>query len=177
MPRPYTSWFVAENSIRRTMDKRFVSALICLMTGAFLAACCPRQAELEPKVSPTWTAEALAATATPTPPGTWPVVIRGTVYDASVGPEQPIGNARVSYKHHSYYSEVQESGIKWALTGQNGEYELALVVHDTDALVFEVEAQGFEPYSRRFTGLDLHPRGVHRIDLGLTPLPPPTTAP
>ena len=157
------------------MDNRFISALICLVTCAFLAACGPSQTELDTNVSATRTAEAPAAT--PTPAGTWDVVIRGTVYDASLGPGHPVGAARVSYEHFSYYSEVEESGTKWALTGQNGEYELALVVHDTDTLVFEVEAPGFELYNRRFTGLDLHPRGVHRIDLGLTPLPPPTTAP
>ena len=116
-------------------------------------------------------------TATPTPVGTWEVVIRGKVFDASVGPEKPVGEARVSYDHHSYYPEVRGSGIKWAITDQYGEYEFALLVHDTDTLVFVVEAQGFEPFSGRFTGLDFHPRGVHRLDLGLTSLLAPTVAP
>ena len=132
----------------------------------------------EPTAAPNQTSTGtVIPTATPTPVGTWEVVIRGRVYDASAGPEEPVGEASVSYDHHSYYPEVRGSGIKWAVTDQYGEYEFALLVHDTDTLVFMVEAQGFESFSRRLTGLDLHPSGVHRLDLGLTPLPTPTVVP
>jgi hypothetical protein len=105
------------------------------------------------------------------------VVIRGTVYDASAGLRRPIAGAWVSYEHHSYYPEVAASGIKSAVTDQDGGYELALLVHDTDTLVFAVEAPGFAPFSRRFAGLDFHPSGVHQLDLGLTPLPSTTVSP
>ena len=105
------------------------------------------------------------------------MVIRGTVYDASIGPEERVAGAWVSYDHSSYYPEVRGSGAKRTVTDQNGEYAFTLLVHDTDALVFMVDAQGFERYSQRFTGVDLHPAGLHRIDFGLTPLIAPAVTP
>ena len=163
---------------------RWILAVLLLL---LLAACAPVAVSpvvptdmltAEPTAVPTQTStRTYTPTATPTPAGTWEVVIRGIVYDVSVGPQEPVGEAQVSYDHHSYYPEVRGSGIKRAVTDLYGEYEFALLVHDTDTLVFMVEAQGFEPFRRRFTGLDLHPGGVHRLDLGLTPLPTPTVAP
>jgi hypothetical protein len=115
-----------------------------------------------------------AATATPTPPGTWEMVIWGVVYDTSSGLDKPVTGVRVSYDHFSY----QGGGTDWTVTDEYGGYEFTLLVHDTDTLDLSVQAEGFAPYSRRFTGMELYTGGGgSRIDLGLTPLPAATAAP
>ena len=108
-----------------------------------------------------------ASPATATPPGTWEMVIWGTVYDASSGLDKPVAGARVTYDQYSY----QGGGIGFVVSDERGRYEFALLVHDTDTLAISVEEAGFAPYSQRSTGMALYAGGrERRIDLGLTPL-------
>ena len=102
------------------------------------------------------------------------MVIWGTVYDASSGLEKPVASAWVTYDHFSY----QGGGTDCAVTDEYGGYEFTLLVHDTDTFEVSVQAEGFAPFKRRFTGMELYAGGGgRRMDLGLTPLAEATDAP
>ena len=145
------------------------TAFLAWSLGACGTGLAPRETSVKPP-----TRAVGAPTATPTPPGTWKTVLWGTVFDGSSGQDKPIAGARVSYDHFSSLG----GGTGWALTDEQGRYEFALLVHDTDALDLEVQADGFGPYSRRFTGVELRPpvRG-RRVNVGLSPVAAETGSP
>ena len=102
-------------------------------------------------------------TSTPTPPGTWEMVIEGMIYDQSTG--KPISRASVSYiVVHSYFPEIQEGRLKKTISNEHGEFSLPMIVHDTDNIKIVAEAPGYKSYEEKLNLL-----GDRNLNIGLTP--------
>jgi hypothetical protein len=95
-------------------------------------------------------------TATPTPSGSWEIVIDGMVYDDSIGLDKPINDATINYiVLHSYFMELQDGRTNQTETDENGIFSLPVMVHDTDRVKIVVEAQGFISFEEKLIGVDL----------------------
>ena len=102
-------------------------------------------------------------TPTPTPVGTWEMVIEGMIYDQSTS--KPISGATISYiVVHSYFPEIQEGRPNKTISDAQGKFTLPMIVHDTDNIRIRVEANGHISYEEK---LDL--MGDRSLNLGLTP--------
>ena len=145
--------------------KRYQFLLI--LTAALLAACCPTPTPGEDKSAPanptmTHTAQPLQ-TATPTPVGTWTMVIEGMVYNTATG--SAIAGASIRYQVlHSYFPDIQEGWPKGTLSDEQGQFKLPMMVHDTDHILIVVAATGYMTYEEK---LDLF--GDRSFNIGLTP--------
>ena len=145
--------------------KRFLTLLT--LTALLLAACrstpTPNQSTPAP-ANPTATHAAQPLqTATPTPVGTWEMVIKGVICDTATG--RPIAGASIRYRVvHSYFPEVQEGWPNATVSDEQGQFSLPMIVHDTDNIWIVVEAPGYITYEKK---LDLF--GDRSLDIGLTP--------
>ena len=84
-------------------------------------------------------------TSTPTPVGTWKMVIEGMICDLSTG--KPISGASISYVVvHSFFPEIQEGRPNTTISDEHGKFSLPMIVHDTDNIWIVVEAPGFRSY-------------------------------
>lgn len=101
--------------------------------------------------------------ATPTPVGTWQMVIEGEVHDLTTG--APIPGAAVRYEVvHSYFPEIQDGWDQATVSDPAGQFRLAMIVHDTDNIRLVVAAPGYTAYEEK---LDL--LGDRSFSIGLTP--------
>ena len=93
-------------------------------------------------------------TATPTPVGTWTMVIEGKVYDTATG--RAITGASIHYQVvHSYFPEIQEGFPKGTLSDEQGQFKLPMMVHDTDNIRIVVAAPGYMTYKKSLTCLEI----------------------
>jgi len=143
--------------------KKFLALLT--LTASLLAAC--RSTPLpgqNMRADPTDShAEQPLQTATPTPVGTWEMVIKGVIFDTATG--EPILGAAILYKVvHSYFPEIQEGWSNATVSDKQGRFSLPMIVHDTDNIRIVVEAPGYMTYEKK---LDLF--GDRGFDIGLTP--------
>jgi len=107
-----------------------------------------------------------APTSTPTFPGTFEMDLHGGVYDETTS--QPIEGATVRYVVvHTSFPEVHIGEQDEALTDDQGEFILSIIVHDMDNINIIVEALGYQAFEQK-----LDPFGDRRIDVGLTPATP-----
>lgn len=105
-------------------------------------------------------------TVTPIPAGTWETVIEGRIDDEGAGTIDPISGASIVYTVlHAYFPEFQEGRLNETLSGKFGEFSVPVIVHDTDSILIQVEAQGYLPYEERVSCVDLF--GGRRYDIGL----------
>jgi len=137
------------------------------VTILLLAACrCARLPDLDtPATANTPTSPAMQSiqTSTPTPLGTWEMVITGIIYDQSTG--KPISGASISYiVVHSYFPEIQEGRLNKTISNEHGEFNLPMIVHDTDNIKLLVEAYAYISYEEK---LDL--LGNRSFIIRLTP--------
>ena len=145
--------------------KRFLTLLT--LTASLLAACrsTPTPSRNIPApANPTATHAAQPLqTATPTPVGTWELVIKGVIYDTATG--RPIAGASIRYRVvHSYFPEVQEGWPNATVSDEQGQFSLPMIVHDTDNIRIVVEAPGYMTYEKK---LDLF--GDRSFNIGLIP--------
>ena len=130
-----------------------------------LASCCAilvpdLGAPSSPDSTATLTAQPLQ-TDTPTPVGTWEMVLNGKVYDSTT--VEPIADAAVRYEViASYFSEIQEGRPHATVTDAQGHFSLPMIVHDTDNIRIYAEAPGYAPYDAK---LDLF--GDRFLDIAL----------
>jgi hypothetical protein len=102
-------------------------------------------------------------TPTPTPPGSWQMVMAGEIYDSATG--DPIAGAAVYYEVvHSYFPEIQAGWPKETTSDAQGQFRLPMIVHDTDHLRLVVTAPNYKTYAQK---LDLF--GDRYLRIGLTP--------
>jgi polyhydroxybutyrate depolymerase len=143
--------------------KRFLTLLA--LAAALLAACHGAPAPGQKYPAPVSPAAAQPLqTSTPTPPGTWKMVIEGVIHDTATG--GPIAGASIRYKVvHSYFPEIQAGWPNTAVGDQQGRFSLPMIVHDTDNIHIVVEAPGYMPYEKK---LDL--LGDRKFSIGLTAL-------
>ena len=147
----------------RYAPRRAVVAVLILLASLSLGACPPTP----PMQTPV---------PTPMPVGTWETVIDGTIYDRLTEPGKPIVGASISYEVlHSYFAELQEGRPNSTSTDELGEFALPVIVHDTDSIRIEVEAQGYTSHEEKLVGVDLF--GGRSFDIGLTPLLTATVRP
>lgn len=104
-----------------------------------------------------------APTVTLAYPGTFKMGIGGKVYDESTN--QPIQGARIRYEVvHSYFPEVHIGVQDEAVSDEQGEFTLSIIVHDTDNIKIIVEAAGYQTFEQK-----LNPFGDRNFDIGLMP--------
>ncbi|MGC9469445.1 MAG: hypothetical protein ACP5HS_12690 [Anaerolineae bacterium] len=137
------------------------------LTASLLAACgcTPTPVrDISPPSNPTITHIAQPIqTATPTPVGTWKMVIEGVIHDTATN--SPIAGASIRYKVvHSYFPEIQEGWPNATVSDEQGQFRLPMIVHDTDNIRIVVETPGYMTYEKK---LDLF--GDRSFDIGLTP--------
>jgi hypothetical protein len=107
-----------------------------------------------------------APTVTLAYPGTFEMGIGGKVYDESTN--QPIQGARIRYVVvHSYFPEVHIGVQDEAVSDEQGEFTLSIIVHDTDNIKIVVEAAGYQNFEQK-----LNPFGDRSMDAGLAPVAP-----
>jgi len=145
--------------------KRFLAFLT--LTASLLAACCCTSMpgrDISPPANPTITHTAHPLqTATPTPVGTWKMVIEGVIYDTATN--RPIAGASIRYKVvHSYFPEIQEGWPNATVSDEQGQFRLPMIVHDTDNIRIVVETPGYIAYEKE---LDLF--GDRSFNIGLKP--------
>lgn len=145
--------------------KRFLRLLA--LTAALLAACCPTRMPGEDKsapADPTMTHTVPPRQMhTPTPVGTWTMVIEGVIYDTATG--SAIAGASVHYQVvHSYFPDIQEGFPKETVSDEQGQFRLPMMVHDTDHIQIVAAAPGYMTYEEK---LDLF--GDRSFTIGLTP--------
>ena len=145
--------------------KRFL--ILLTLTASLLAACRstpPPGRDMSAPANPTATHAAQPLqTTTPTPAGTWKMVIEGLIYDTATG--RPIDGASIRYRVvHSYFPEVQDGWPNATVSDEQGQFSLPMIVHDTDNIWIVVEAPGYITYEKK---LDLF--GDRSLDIGLTP--------
>ena len=147
----------------RYAPRRAVVAVLILLASLSLGVCPPTP----PMQTPV---------PTPMPVGTWETVIDGTIYDRLTEPGKPIVGASISYDVlHSYFAELQEGRPNSTITDELGKFALPVIVHDTDSIRIEVEAQGYTSHEEKLVGVDLF--GGRSFDIGLTPLLTATVRP
>jgi len=102
-------------------------------------------------------------------PGTFEMDLHGRVHDQTT--DQPIEGARIKYVVvHSYFPEVHIGVQDEAISDDQGEFKLSIIVHDTDNIKIVFEAAGYQTFEQK-----LNPFGDRSMDAGLTPaLPSPT---
>lgn len=107
-------------------------------------------------------------TPTPWPIGTWETTIDGMIFDQSKGIDTPIADAAIIYTVvFSYFPELQQQRPNKAFTDTTGEFQLTVVVHDTDSIKIRVEAVGYQTYEDDLAGVDLF--GGRKLVVGLIP--------
>jgi hypothetical protein len=144
---------------------RWLAVLILLCFG--LAACGRTLVQMQESPTPAIRQDSHAAqptqTATPTPVGTWVMVISGTVYNTST--DDQIAGASIRYVVvASWYPEIQAGWPNTTTADEHGEFSLPMIVHDTDTIKIVVEAQGFILYEANFNLF-----GDRNLNIGLTP--------
>jgi hypothetical protein len=147
--------------------KRFLTLLT--LTASLLAACRStpthgRDIDIATPANPTATHAAQPLpTATPTPVGTWQMVIEGLIYDTATG--RPIAGAAIRYKVvHSYFPEIQEGWPNATVSNEQGHFSLPMIVHDTDNIRLVVQSPGYITYEKKLNLL-----GDRSFKIGLTP--------
>ncbi|MCB8975851.1 MAG: carboxypeptidase regulatory-like domain-containing protein [Ardenticatenaceae bacterium] len=107
-------------------------------------------------------------TPTPTREGTWTTAIDGFIYDFSATTDSPLADAIVRYEIVlSYFPEIQDGFEQQTNTDSQGEFNLPMILHDTDNIRVVVEADGYVPYEENFVGIDLVPGKT--LTIGLQP--------
>lgn len=110
-------------------------------------------------------------TSSPTPVGTWEMVIKGVIFEKSTG--NPISGASISYiVGSSFFPEIQEGRLNKTISNEHGEFSLPMIVHDTDTIKILVEARAFLSYEE---SLDLF--GDRSFNIGLSPYATATVYP
>ncbi|MFZ5820869.1 MAG: DUF6174 domain-containing protein [Chloroflexota bacterium] len=96
-------------------------------------------------------------------PGTFEMELHGRVYDQTT--EQPIQGARIRYVVvHSYFPEVHIGVQDEAVSDDQGEFALSIIVHDTDNIKIVVEATDYQAFEQK-----LDPFGNRYVDIALAP--------
>ena len=118
------------------------------------------------------------------------ITLRGTVMGVNAdGEEIPLAGATVRYSHASM-ARPEWAGEGMTVTDDTGAFVFApMMLHDTDSVVVQAEAQGYQPETIRRGGIEVYQSGG-RFAFVLRPaaeavttptemptLPPPTLAP
>lgn len=107
-----------------------------------------------------------APTITPEYPGTFEMDLHGMVHDQVTS--YPIEGARIRYEVvHSYFPEMHIGVQDEAVSDDQGEYSLSIIVHDTDNIKIVIEAAGYQAFEQK-----LDPFGDRSIDVALVPALP-----
>jgi hypothetical protein len=156
------TWWAARLS-QRDVQKMYRCLTLLTLIILALAACGGTPHDTPAPAIPIATRAAQPIqTSTPTPVGTWEMVIEGMIYDLSTG--KPISGASISYVVvHSFFPEIQEGRPNTTISDENGKFSLPMIVHDTDNIRIVVEAPGFRSYEEK---LDLF--GDRSLNIGLT---------
>ena len=148
----------------RDVQKMYRCLTLLTLTTLVLAACGGTPHDTPAPAIPIATRAAQPIqTSTPTPVGTWEMVIKGMICDLSTG--KPISGASISYVVvHSFFPEIQEGWPNTTISDENGKFSLPMIVHDTDNIRIVVEAPGFRSYEEK-----LNLFGDRSLNIGLTP--------